>query len=610
MRPGARRGLGPCFPQSRGLPLLRQLKHGQDPRQQPGQEGDRHGESEHREIDRHRGLQPRKLEGQGGRQQAGSPVSQEHRQEPAGEGEHEAFHQDLAAEGEPPGAHRGAQHHLASPPVDPVQAEIGDVGAGDEQHQAAGGDQQPEGLAQVADHVVEQRHRSDVPGLMPGVELRVLRLEPAGEGLQLALSPFDRGPRSGSCDDLQVVRTPAPRGAEVETEGRPDLAAVGEIETLAQDPDHGMGRAVEIDGLPQDVRSPAETALPEAMAEDRHVCVPAVFLGAENPAGQRLLEEDRPEPGGDPGVGDPFGLVGAGQGDVEGGERPSFERCLAPFERRAVEIDGLPQDVRAPAEAALPEAMAEDCHVGVPAVFLGAEDPAGQRLLEEDRPEPGGDPGVGDPFGLVGAGQGDVEGGERPSFERCLAPFERRAVEIDGLPQDVRAPAEAALPEAMAEDCHVGVPAVFLGAEDPAGQRLLEEDRPEPGGDRGGGDPFGLVGAGQGDVEGGERPQALEGLALLEQVLDFRGGQLAALAAIGGQPDPHQAIGLLEGQRSQHHGVEEAEDHRVDADPESQGGDDQQREGRAPGQAPQAVLQVEVEVRHKIQIFRFQKLLM
>src|SRR5204862_3309262 len=62
--------------------------------------------------------------------------------------------------------------------------------------------------------------------------------------------------------------------------------------------------------------------------------------------------------------------------------------------------------------------------------------------------------------------------------------------------------------------------------------------------------------------------------------------------------DSYEAIGFVEGQRPQQHGVDDAEDGGVGADAEREDGDDGQRERRRPEQRSEAIAKVGEEGLH------------
>ena len=74
----------------------------------------------------------------------------------AGEREQHALGQELRDDVAAPRAEREADADLLAPAREAREHEVGDVGAGDQQHRGDGGEQHRVGLALVADQVVEQ----------------------------------------------------------------------------------------------------------------------------------------------------------------------------------------------------------------------------------------------------------------------------------------------------------------------------------------------------------------------------------------------------------------------------------------------------------------------
>jgi hypothetical protein len=63
--------------------------------------------------------------------------------------------------------------------------------------------------------------------------------------------------------------------------------------------------------------------------------------------------------------------------------------------------------------------------------------------------------------------------------------------------------------------------------------------------------------------------------------------------------DPHEPVRLVERQRAQQHGIDDAEDRRVRADAEGKDGDDRERERRRAQQNPEAIAEVGDERAHE-----------
>ena len=94
-------------------------------------------------------------------------LRQQDTEETARERQHPALREQRAGDSAMAGAECGPHGELLMSPFRPHQEEVGDVTAGDQQDDADRGEQNPENLPDVADHVC--RERADVrPQLKPG----------------------------------------------------------------------------------------------------------------------------------------------------------------------------------------------------------------------------------------------------------------------------------------------------------------------------------------------------------------------------------------------------------------------------------------------------------
>ncbi len=91
---------------------------------------------------------------------------------------------------------------LPAAPGGPVQQEVGDVGAHDQQHEGGGAEQQGEGLAQAADHRLVERHQAGAAGQ---VLAAVLLAQLGREGGELGVSAVNRHPGCQPCHRQDVV---------------------------------------------------------------------------------------------------------------------------------------------------------------------------------------------------------------------------------------------------------------------------------------------------------------------------------------------------------------------------------------------------------------------
>ena len=176
----------------------------------------------------------------------------------------DALRQELPKEPTMARAHRGANRHLFVPVLSAREKKIGDVRAGDEQHEAHRPEEHEQRRPHVADDLLlkldeVQRVRGgrDVagrdivrPALHQDVELPRRRLY----GRTLAESP----------NEEQVVRSVVRSIGEVEPEGHPDFSfRFIDIEVGRHDPDHVGHRAVDVDRAADDLGISPEGTQPE-----------------------------------------------------------------------------------------------------------------------------------------------------------------------------------------------------------------------------------------------------------------------------------------------------------------------------------------------------------
>ncbi len=169
---------------------------------------------------------------------------------------------------------------------------MGDVRAGDEQHEGDGPEQDEQRGADVAHHDVVERSHHDVP-----VRARILALQPAGDGGHLRPRPLEGGARSQPREDAEALAVAAAR-ALGQGQGSPELGARGpegrELEPARHHSDHDVRLAVEGDGAAHDAGVPAEAALPQAMAEHDDARVTRLlFFGRERASELRRHAQKR-----------------------------------------------------------------------------------------------------------------------------------------------------------------------------------------------------------------------------------------------------------------------------------------------------------------------------
>ena len=160
----------------------------------------------------------------------------------------------------------------------------------------------------------------------------------------------------------------------------------------------------------------------------------------------------------------------------------------------------------------------------------------------------------------------------------------RATVQIQGLAQDLRVPAKALDPDAIAEDHHAIASGLYLFLREGAAQnrthlQRLEESAVADGPHK----PLRLVCDGcEGEGSLLVSSHAREDLILRAPVLVIsgRGHHAGDVALLVRLPNIHQALGLRERQGTEQHCVEDTEDSTVGADPQRQGQDGREGESR------------------------------
>ena len=248
-----------------------------------------------------------------------APERAEEAEPAAGDGEKQALGEEQAHEARAGGAERDADRDLVPPRQRPREEKVRDVGAGDEEDEPDGGEEDEDLRARASDEVLAQRDEARA-GL---VGVAVLA-EAAGERaeLRLRLRGGDAGgePR----DDVEVVRAHVGDRIDRRAQGvlgddearrRPELAGLREAHALGDDADDGVRLPVEEDGSPDDAGVGVEAAAPGPLGEDDLTA--AVDPRAEPAAEHRLEADDAEEIAGDDHAVDAHRPLVAG--DVEGG---------------------------------------------------------------------------------------------------------------------------------------------------------------------------------------------------------------------------------------------------------------------------------------------------
>ncbi len=168
------------------------------------------------------------------------------------------------------GAERGAHRELAVAGLGPCQQQVGEVGAGDEQHEADRRLQHPDRARGAADDLGLHRfHLQRVVLRVEGVHLDAGALAPLRQQrLQLGVGGRRRDARLQPADQVQVVTAAVLAVARIEAERQPDLdVVVHDVELRRHHADHFAAHAVEVHGLANH-RPAAERRLPQLVRQD------------------------------------------------------------------------------------------------------------------------------------------------------------------------------------------------------------------------------------------------------------------------------------------------------------------------------------------------------
>ncbi len=124
----------------------------------------------------------------------------------------------------------------------------------------------------------------------------MLRDEPLIDDGHLRLRILERAALRQPADHRQVAHAAVCRGVRVEGQRRPELRAEWKVEALRSDTDDFVLRPVDLHRAAHQRRIPAESALPQSVAEN-HPAVSAdgFFLRSEVPPDDRLNPDGRQE---------------------------------------------------------------------------------------------------------------------------------------------------------------------------------------------------------------------------------------------------------------------------------------------------------------------------
>ena len=190
-------------------------------------------------------------------------------------------------------------------PSDPTsQKEIGDVGAGHQQHQADDADENRGGGPQVpADQCLPERFHDHAPAFVGVGRHAGNAVRDAGH---VGARPFDCDARPQAADDLKIVHLTLLGGA-LGLEHDPEITGEQDLKVRGDDADDGVRFAVESHDAADDGRIAAEVAAPEPLADHDSMRGRRRIVRAERAARDRQDTKDVEESRRHRLAGNPFG---------------------------------------------------------------------------------------------------------------------------------------------------------------------------------------------------------------------------------------------------------------------------------------------------------------
>src|SRR5580692_4542948 len=207
--------------------------------------------------------------------------------------EHDAFEQKVANDAPTAGAKRGADGKLLMAAFSADKKKIGDIRAGDQEHDADRSHQDPEQLADVSNDILtEGTNLGANAGLVKQLYAEAWRRRKAGphgrdHARDVGVGGF-KGNSGLEPSDAIVAELAEGSFAAIELERQKELGlfAVEKTEAAGHDADDLMRLAVEGDSTADDGAIGAETALPIAVAEHDSIGRVGGNVGAVEPAAQ------------------------------------------------------------------------------------------------------------------------------------------------------------------------------------------------------------------------------------------------------------------------------------------------------------------------------------
>ncbi len=264
------------------------MQRGHDAEQQAGDRGDGDGRDKHAQVERdvHR---TRDAIGHGTAQRLHDPPRDDDAKRRPDCRQDQTLDEELADQTPSAGPERRAHGNLALTSAGASEQQVGDVGAGDEEHDAYRGEQHHHPRSDARTHEVIVK-RPDTKLVEPA-PARVGGGNRVGDAGQLRLRLREGDSRFQPCDAVQVDADAAPARSLVRRNnvgdqqfGRPQGSdRIGHV--WRQDPNHLVAVAVEPNRPPNHIVSPAETLAPEDIAHDGNAIASIDFVfGGEDAA--------------------------------------------------------------------------------------------------------------------------------------------------------------------------------------------------------------------------------------------------------------------------------------------------------------------------------------
>ena len=182
--------------------------------------------------------------------------------------EQQAFGQKLPRNSCAARAERQAHGNFAPPTRSAREQQVGNVGAGNEEHEADSSDQDEKRGTRLPRKLFPQRHRKRADFC---VRRRILLLQLLGDGSQVGIRDFERHTGFQSSDDLQMVIPVVRELRRRELHRGPQLRiAVGKLKTTRHHADHVVFLVVQPDLLADDLWIAAKPAPEKSLAQDNY----------------------------------------------------------------------------------------------------------------------------------------------------------------------------------------------------------------------------------------------------------------------------------------------------------------------------------------------------